>query len=377
MNIWNQIYYSVKRILIDRKPIVVRLLSFAVVILILGSAFNNSFDVTTLDKVNVLYCNDDSGEFGDMFLNTMTGVSDIKTLMSLKEVPSKEEAEKLINKGKAEALVYIPKDFSDKKIENGESKTVEVFMQNTSGINAVVVENVVNSFVNEMNTAGVIYCQTGSLDSFSAESFNSVSEEPLSHTKSPNSMGYYAVAMLLMLILYGMDYGRVGIGEDYLGTLGNRMKLSPIRPFEQYTGKVLGLSVVTFIQGGCIILFTKFVFDVNWGNNIGMILLILFSYSVLTTVLGAMLSILTGDLQKAGSLQSIAILVFTFLAGGFVAADFGTASRLSPSYYARNAIFNVVYDGNLNLAWRNIGIIWIIVLGFAIVSIIAAGRKRA
>jgi len=377
MNIINQIFYTAKRIIVDIKPVLTKLLTFMVIILILGSAFSEAFKVSNLDTVKIIYCNDDTGEYGEGFISAMTEVESIKSLVEFKEVSSFEQAEKMVNDNDAEAFIYIPKAFSNQAKIEDESNIIEVYQKKHTGINATIIQNVVDSFINGINTASVIYRMTGTLEDYQFSTDSALQVEPLSNSNTPTAMGYYAVAMLLMLLLSGAEYGRVYIGEDYLGILGDRIKLSPIKPFEQYLGKIIGLTFVSFLQGLAIILFTKYAYHVDWGNNFALILLIVFTFSFFTTTFGAMLSIVTKDVIKAGSIVTITTIAFTFLAGGFVVADFGNIQRLSPSYYAKTAIFNIVYHGDINITYQNIIMMWTITLAFALISIFTVGRKRA
>lgn len=378
MNIINQIFYTVKRQLVDIKPILTKLASFIVIILILGSAFSSAFEASDLEAVKIVYLNNDSGEYGNDFIEAMINVEAIKSLVEFEKATTFEEAERMVNDDKAEAFIYIPNEFSAQATKEAESKVIDVYRKKYSGINATIVQTVVDSFINGINTAGVIYKMTGSLENFEFSMGEGLKDEPLTDSDfQPTAMGYYAVAMLLMLILYGADYGNMGVGEEYLGVLGDRIKLSPLKPFEQYAGKIIGLSLVTFLSAIVVILFTNIVYGVDWGDNIGLVLLVTFTYSVLTTTLGAMLCILTKDILKANSFVSLAIIGFTFLAGGFVVMDFGKIQYFSPSYYAKTAIFNTVYNGDNNIVYQNIGIMWVITLAFAVVSIFAARRKQA
>jgi ABC-2 type transport system permease protein len=377
MNIINQIFYTAKRIIVDIKPVLTRLITFIVIILILGSAFSEAFNVSDLDTVKIVYYSDDSGKYGEGFIRALTDVESVKSLVKFEEVFSFEEAKLLVNNDDAEAFIYIPKIFSEQSIEEDKSKVVEVYRKKYSGVSALIVQNVVDSYINGINTAGVIFRMTGTLDGFELSTDRSLQTEPLTKSESPTAMGYYAVGMLLMLLLSGAEYGRVYIGEDYLGILGDRMKLSPIKPFEQYLGKIIGLSFVSFLQGLAIILFTQYAYQVDWGNNFSLILLIVFVFSLLTTTFGAMLSIVTKDVTKAGSIVSVAIIVFTFLAGGFVVMDFGNIQKLSPSYYAKTAIFNAVYNGDIKVTYQSIVIMCAITLALAFISIAAVRRKKA
>jgi len=386
-NIPTQVYYTGKRVLLNPKPILVRLLTFIVIILILGTAFKNQLNITSLDKVKIAYFNQDSGQLGPMMIDSLIHSDEIKSLVEFEQVSSLDLGRDLINNEKADALLFIPEGFSKSGGTEGTSKTFEVYLSKYSGVNTTVVKNVVDSLTNYMNTGGVISAMAaagGAVETMAGNSKadpsnagTSLQEEPLSNSKSATAMGYYSIAMLLMLLLRGQEYGASGMGEDYLGTLGDRIKLSPIKPYEQYLGKMIGLSLVTFLQGVIILLFTKYVYGVDWGNHFAVIILIVFVFSVLTTTLGAMLTILTRDAVKADSIANIVTLAATFIVGGFVILDFGAFALISPSYYAKSAIFNVIYNDHLALAFVNIGEMLAITLLFALISIVVSRRKRA
>lgn len=378
MNILNQIYYTAKRFLMDFKPIVIMIVSYMIIILILGSAFESQFEDVNLETVHVLYVNDDAGEYGESFLKELINKNEIKELIQFEKAESYEDAEKKIKDEEADALVYLSEKFS-KQVENqNDSSIVKVYRSKYSGINATVVQSVVESYVSGLNAAGVVYQMQGSLEGFQFDMDEGIEEEPLNKEgKVPDSMGYYAVAMVMMMLLFGADYGSQGISEEYHGAIGDRMRLSQIKPFQQYTGKIIGISLVQFIQALVIILFTKVGYDVYWGHNVGILLLIIFTFCVLTTTFGGMLAILTGAKQKASTIISTAVFVFTFLAGGFAAMDFGAAKYFSLNYYAQSSVTNLIYDGSSVLVARNIGLMWAFILMFILVSVVRAGRKRA
>ncbi len=377
MNILYQIFYSAKRVIVDIKPLLIRMISFIVIILILGSAFSNAFEVTSLDIIKVVYYSEDAGKNGEAFMDTLIEVDSIKEMVEFKEASSFKDGEDLVNSGKAGAFIYIPKDYTEQLASKEDSGTIEVYCKKYSGVNATVIESVLDSFINGMNTAWVVYDMTGTIENLDFSTTDSLKTEPVSDSNSTTAMGYYAVSMLLMLILYGSEYGCYGISEDYIGVLGDRIKLSPIKPYQQYIGKIIGFSLATFLQASFLILFTKFVYGVSWGNNYILLLLVVLTYSFLANTLGAMFIAITRDLKKAGSLVSISVIGFTFLAGGFVIGNFGTLEKFSPSYYAKTAIFNIVYNGYNNITLKYVGIMWGIILAITIVSVMAARRKRA
>ncbi|MFW5434645.1 ABC transporter permease [Paenibacillus apiarius] len=379
MNILFQMFYAVKRMIMNPKAILINLLTYAIIILILGSVFGSTYDIQkSLGKVTIAYANLDSGRYGAIF-DAVLHSNDVTQLAELKPVTSLDDGKVLINKDEADAIIYIPDNFSD---DRDLPHVVNVYLSTDYGVPTLVVKNIVSSLTNLMNTSSVIYNITGQteVDAMGSEpqknNEENVKEQSFtsSSLQATTAMGYYSIAMILMLLLYGQEYGIFMASEDYLGTLGNRMRLSAVKPYVQYIGKALGLSLVTFFQGVILLLFTKYVYGVDWGNHIIVVLLTLFILSILVTLLGLMLVIITRDIQKAQSLSNFITLGGTFIVGGFVIVDFGSVAYLSPSYYAKTALFNVIYGNQVEQALINIGLMILICVVFVLVSLAASRR---
>lgn len=377
MNIWVQFGYSVKRILKDTKPIITKIVTFIIIILILGSAFDKAFDSTTLDKVKIVFFNEDTGSLGNGIIELFRNNEQINNLAVIDTVDSFEEGQKLIENEEADGFICIPSDYSTLTEDRNTVKNLDIYLQQYTGVNAMVIQSIITTTINELNTASTVYYMNGSMEEFQSDTTEGIKEMPLSKDIQPTAMDYYAIAMLLMMILYGADYGRIGVGEDFLGVLGDRIKLSPMKPAVQYSGKILGLAMVTFIQSLVIILFTSMVYKVNWGNNILLLLLIVFTFSLLATIIGAMLTILTRNVDKAGAIVPLIIIACTFLSGGFFPIDFGNAAKISPSYYAKSALFEMIYNKSFDNALNYVGIMWIMIVVFSLISLAGSRRKRA
>ncbi|MBA9088469.1 ABC-2 type transport system permease protein [Fontibacillus solani] len=379
MNILFQMFYAVKRMIMNPKAILINLLTYAIIILILGSVFGSTYDIQkSLGKVRIAYANLDSSRYGAIF-DAVLHSNDVTQLAELKPVTSLDDGKVLINKDEADAIIYIPNNFSDDK---DLPHVVNVYLSTDYGVPTMVVKNIVSSLTNLMNTSSVIYNITGQteVDAKGSEPQKNIEENvkeqslTSSSLQATTAMGYYSIAMILMLLLYGQEYGVFMASEDYLGTLGNRMRLAAVKPYVQYIGKALGLSLVTFFQGVILLLFTKYVYGVDWGKHIIVVLLTLFILSILVTLLGLMLVIITRDIQKAQSLSNFITLGGTFIVGGFVIVDFGSIAYLSPSYYAKTALFNVVYGNQVEQALIYIGIMILICVVFVLVSLAASRR---
>lgn len=353
-----QFYYTLKRLLKDYRSSLVKLGAFVLLILVLGSAFSDNFDVASIEVVEVAYFVEDEGSSGENFMELMKNEPDIEDLVHFTEVSSREEGENLLDQDEAAAFLYFPPEFSEQVMDLDAVNQIFVYAKKQESFDAVVVQNVVDTFTYASNCAYAHFKATGSLEAFNFRMTEGT--EAVEYTASgnkPTAMGYYAVSMLLMMILFGADYGCSAMAEDYFSATGDRLRVSPLGTLPQFTGKMLALVLVTFLEALFIIGFTALAYGVDWGTGKTLLTLIaiILLYSFFATALGAMLCLVTGG--KGEGLVMVAVIGFTFLAGGFVAMPMPGVENLSPSFYARTAIFNLLYNGSKDLVWQSLGIL--------------------
>lgn len=377
MGFLNQLFYAAKRVIVDSKALFVRLFSFLFMIGLLGVVFNGAFKVSSIDNIQVVYYSEDRGAAGEEFLNALFEVDAIKELATFKEVKSFDEGSTAVNKDGAGAFIYIPADFSDEYADAAKKAGVEVYCQKYSGLNKTIIQCIMDSYVNAMNTVYVVMDMEGQLIEYNLDLDKNITNVPLSKERQMSSFQYYAISMLLLLMLYGVEYGCWGMSEDVIGVMGERISVSPLKGFDQYIGKLLGFSIATFLEALIVIGVTIVGFGVSWGSHPFLLIFIVFTFSLLGNMLGMMLISLLRDLNKAGPLAFLLAFVFTFIAGGFIATDFGAIEHLSPSYYAKTAIFNLIYDGSPSITYTNIAVLWGIIIVMSAISIMASRRKRA
>lgn len=382
-NIFYQMVHSLKCVFKDTKPLLSKTLTIIIVILVLGSAFHDSFGSSSLEPVRIGYLNEDEGEIGAYILDQLMEAEDVQEWMIPVEVSSFEEGQRLAGDSdvpedeRISAMIYIAKDFSDKYLNDADSVTVTIYCGQSSQVEATVIECVFDAFASTVNMTNVLmeHFNTGLPEDFSAES--GVETMPMESTKTPDAMSYYAVAMLMMFLIFGAQYGCDGVAEEYLGVIGERIKTTPLRPYQQYIGKLLGMCVASALQGVFIVLFTGLIYDANWGSNYLMLLAIIFSMACAATAIGALVCMLTKDAARGQSVVTLIVIVCTFLAGGFVKMDMGAFKYLSPNFYAQTAIFNSIYGGDMSVAYAYIGILWGFTAAASVLAVLLSRRKRA
>ncbi|MCG8500922.1 MAG: ABC transporter permease [Firmicutes bacterium] len=379
MNFFSIAYYTILRNIRDTKSLIQVLLLPIVTILILGTALDGAFAPPNISKTPVCYLNQDSGKTAEQFEAFLNDVK-IRELLKLVPVKSYEEGVALINDRRASALIMIPDDFST-GLETGQKARIHVYSSRYGNFRSSIVRNVVDSFINRANAMEAVYKMNLEDVRFDSAEADVIREMPISTSgKIPRAMDYYAVTMLVMIAMYGTLYGVDGFAEDYFVSVGTRIKSSPIRAYEHYAGKAIGVVFTIFSQSIFLILFSKYVFGANWGNNMLTILLIAFSLSVLSTVFGIMLCILTWDQSSASAIANVLIPVFTLLSGGYMKfvidnQAFNRLRHLIPNYLAQTAIFNNIYGSRTGQSYMIVAAIWAMTLVMFFIAFIA-GRRR-
>lgn len=371
MKVLNIAYYTIIRNFRDRKTLSLMLLLPIMLILILGSALGGVFSPNSISATTICYLKEDAGMMADHF-DSFLESEEIAALIEVRPVGSKEEAVELIKKREATALIIVPKGFSE-SVQKGEKAVLEVYSSKYSSFRASIIQSIVTGFVNGTK-AQLTVRQLGAQDQEFAL-YDNLQEVAVSlQGNAPRAIDYYAVTMLVMTIMYGTSYGNFAMKEEKRLNTNIRLASAPISYSEVILGKLLGSVVTVFSQAMLIILFTKVVFKVNWGGNIGFVIFICFSLTLLSVGLGIMVSNLGRNPQATGALLNFGVNITTFLAGGYFPASqmspvFEKVGYISPNFLAQQAMFNTIYGGSATETRNLILAIWAI----AIITFIIAG----
>ena len=383
MNVLYIALSTIKRNFRDKRSMFRSILMPILMIIVLGTALNSAFEGQKIDKFEVCYLNQDSGSQSKEFKRFLD-YDDIKDILKIREVASIEEGEKLIEDKKAVSLIVVPKDYSE-KLKSGENASIQIYNTKYTDYKNEIVQNIVDAY----NSAGNAVMAAAKLNTkdLSYTRYSTVDENIIStEGKAPRALDYYGVAMLVLAIMNSASFAADMVSEDYFENVGVRIKASPVKPLERLIGKILGCVFDVFIKGIIIIAFSKLVYHVNWGNNYGMIALIIISAAVFSTTFGMFITMAVGSGNRATGIINIVNNVFTFVAGGYaliVTNDVRESAmmHLSPNFYPQTALLNVIYNNNyrVNVHFFNtsgyISMLWVLsVLLF--VGFIALERRR-
>ena len=180
-----------------------------------------------------------------------------------------------------------------------------------------------------------------------------VTIESLNKNRAPGSLDYYAIAMLTLFILYSALSALWAISGERVQKTGSRILTSPIKKYQFLTGKVIGITLVTFIQMTIVFLFSKYVMHAYFGSHTGMIMLIYTSEIIMAVGIGIGVSFMISDNNLSSSILNIIPVLFGFFGGAYVPLSvmgdsIQKLSVISPIKWTNDALFKVIYANDFS-----------------------------
>jgi len=176
----------------------------------------------------------------------------------------------------------------------------------------------------------------------------SVKDVPLGK-RIPGAIDYYAVTMLVMILMFtglnGMDLFQKGLLSD----TGNRTRVAPVSKPALIGGLLAASTLTSFLQGMVTFVFTGTVYGVYWGQRIPLVLLTLFAVVLFSQSLCIFfLMVLRHPGAVNGLVQSL-IWMMTFVSKGYAKVSFGPMDEVfqyTPNAMAQTVIFGAIFGGN-------------------------------
>ena len=389
----------------DRAALVFMLL--APFLLTLGMGFVSgrfSGNSGGLSDIPVIIVNLDNEQLGDSLADVFSS-EDLAELMEPSASSDAEAARRLIDDDQAAAAVIIPEGFTrsiipaegavlDESFVQPAIVKIEVYANPSRPTSAGVVKAIVDEFmarVEEGRTAGMTsiaqLMQAGLVDPQNAESeartlFETVDEtESTAITLKRNTEGaqavefdllaYFAPGMALMFLMYTVSYGgRSILAERSEGTLP-RLLTSPTSLAQFLGGKVMGVFFTGATQVGILIIATTILFGVQWGDPLGIAVLILAAVFA-ATGWGMLITAFARTPGQVASIGSAVMLIFAILGGSFINLNqmppfFETISKITPNAWGMDGFTTLALGGTL----KNLGepILALAVMGLVLFGI--------
>lgn len=340
--------------------------------LVTGS-FNRSNDAPAVSRIPLAIVDQDGGELAQTLIDVFNS-EDLSELVSAEQWNDEAAALDAVRDGTRAAAVVIPAGFSQSFMPDmtsgvlPEAVALQVYGDPGSPIRAGIIRTIAEEFtaqaesgvttirigMTELVTSGAVSPEElpeigqamgeqlfADGENASAAGLINVRVETAAagdNEEGFNMLAYFAPGMALLFLMYAVTLGaRTLLSERREGTLA-RMLAAPVTPGQVLSGKVAGIFLGGFIQMGVLILLTTLMFRLDWGNPLG-VLLVIGSAALAATGWGLLVASLSTNSGQITTIGMALTLIFGIVSGTFIpgqqfGAAFQTAARLTPNRWA-------------------------------------------
>ncbi|MDQ0112934.1 ABC transporter permease [Paenibacillus harenae] len=342
---WTTAYYELLKYSRKKTLILILIVLPLVLIYMLGSAFD-----TEIKPAKVIVYNADRGELRAS-VDAFWSNDEIKPYVRFLAAKEEGDVQPSVTESESDYGVVIPADYSSRVLK-GETVSWRTYSGRYVEKN-LAVESVIDSYLTELNmqmsAQAILGPETGSEQAAvgepdAAEPFvlvGMLGGDKNQIFRSVSAMQYYAATYLIMFLLYGGMLAAIELLNQHKNGTLQRMFTMPFSFIQLVLGIVTGSFLVAALQAIIIVLFTKFVYDVNWGTNYGWLFLI----SLLTTAVGAGIAIIIASFAKTvkttQTVFGIVAFSMTFVSGGMIAdidVIIGDASKWTVNHWANEGL---------------------------------------
>ncbi|MGE7864360.1 ABC transporter permease [Bacillus paramobilis] len=347
--VWALCWLELKQILIKPQSYILMFGMPIIFTLIFGGLLGGSGNT----KVNVSLVDEDGSVLSSKYYE------DIKKsdLISIEKVTYKEGKQKIENK-KSSGIVIIPKDFQ-KSMLDGRIESIQ-FQASADFTGGTSVEQVLASVLKKMEIEVSAARDFEKKSNTSWETMYkeiytkvepvSIQKESISHDDQKlndvtgRAAGFSILfVMIVMLSATGtiLKARQLGVWSRLLGT--------PVSKVQILAGYILSFFLIGWIQFGVLMILTHSLFDVQWGNLLGVIILV---SVLLLAVIG--LALLLASIVKTTEQQSALgniVVISTCMIGGLYwpieiePAWMQTAANFVPQTWAMRGFTELIVRG--------------------------------
>lgn len=302
-----------------------------------------------LPRISVLAVDKDQSILSNFFLSSFEQ-GELKESIDLKPV-DEEKGRKLINKGKASALLVIPENFQENVwngrpaeihlLKNPSEQFLPQIVEEVCDITTLLLSSLFSVFSGELETIkGFIdrgKLPDKELSSLSIQMKNriegmakfafppviSIKQITTSEEKQESELSVYSYILPAMSIMFLLFIGNA-VFEDILreketGAL-LRMSVSPLRMSHFIWSKILTSALIGTICTIVLVALGRVLFSIRWGNLFTVLLIVICLNVLIAGFISFLYSFVKTE-RQAGALLSSVIIVMSLLGGSMVPVE--------------------------------------------------------
>ncbi|AWB43208.1 ABC transporter permease [Paenibacillus sp. CAA11] len=359
MKFWTIAWFELLRLMRNRTVLFIQFLLPIVIIYILGNALAGDFSQRAMERpetVKVMLVGEEGQPEASESpggLSAFLSSSAVSKWIQTEPGKSRDEAVHALREEHADYAVVIPADFEERLMQ-GQPVSWEL-LQGSSSSKNLVANQIFSSYLDQANRIQASLKVLGSkaasqlMQSQGNAAEAAVSAELSREGKSYTAFQYYSASMLIMFLLYSGLSASISLSSERTSHTLYRLGSMPVSPGTVFGGKILGNSLMGFLQALVIVGFTKWVYGVDWGMQPLLLALLCFLVVLCSMFLAVTVSLFVHKPSSARAVIQTIIVAMTALSGGFTPLPVELINRIgefTPSHWAMQGILRMMLYEN-------------------------------
>ena len=361
-------------------------------------AFSNISKSETFDAIDIAIVKNDDFESNEAYKTVFKQLSDESSedhMFNTKYV-SEDEAKKLLEDDKIAGYMKLEGDEPKLTfVKNGINQTifkyvVEEIAQKSNMINNIVEQEIrtkmLSASINEEENADISIDTQAIIQKAYEQVQND--EVKLKNTSNKN-LDYMMIefyTLIAMTCLYGGILGMAALNQNLanMTNQGKRISVSPIKKAKLLLSSLLAGYVTQLVGLALLFVYTVFVLKVDYGNNIGLIILL----AMVGSFAGLTMGVAVASLFKASDNAKTGILIGITMFGCFLAGMTGVTmkyvidknapivNKLNPANMITDGFYSLYYYDTLDRYYFNIASLLIFAFALIVISFFSLRRQK-
>jgi ABC-2 type transport system permease protein len=331
-----------------------------------------------LSQVPVVVVNLDQNTLGNALVEVLKS-PELSNLLAVEENNDVTAARALLDADQTAAVVIIPVGFTASVIpQDGQASStdaqIEVYKNPSRTISTGIVQSIVESFLNEVETGRIggqvavaqllasglvpqqqavqVGMQIGTRLANERGNLQTLilNTRQASVSEAPSFLMYIAPGFALLFLMYTVSLGgKTLLTERQEGTL-TRLMTTPTGPSQVLVGKMAGTYMLGLAQMTILITASALLLGLRWGDPLAMVILLLTTVAAATGwgMLLAAFSRTPGQVSSIGMAMTLLFgLVGGSFFGGVMPGVIGYIGMLTPNYWGQKGFNTLANGGNM------------------------------
>ena len=382
--------YSLKT-LFRNKTLIFWTFAFPIIMAILFNvAFANVVESSKFDAIDIAIVQNEDFEQNETYKMVFKELSDSsgENHMFNTKYVTEEEAMNLLKDDKIVGFMKLDGDNPKVTfVNNGINQTIFKYVVEEIAQKTNMIENITKQEATQamMNGNTDIDINEIAKKAYEMSEQNDIKLKNTSN-KNLNYMMVEFYTLIAMTCLYGGAFGIVAINQNLanMTNQGKRISVSPIKKIKMILGSVCASYLAQLIGLALLFAFTIFALNVDYGDNVGLIILL----AMVGSFAGLSIGVAIASVIKASDNTKTGILIAYTMLGCFLSGMMGVSlkyvidknapivNKLNPASMITDGFYSLYYYDTLDRYFFNIFSLLIFAFILITISIISLRRQK-